>query len=289
MSRSRCTPATRASRSSPPLGSAQAPRSPHGRRACTGRRRPVPTCWPSLSTRPRPFSPTTRYRDYAISRELIHWESQSSHPRRQRYGPALPKHEQARSLDYVVRTPSQPTTAPSGFLGRPPTCATSPSCRWRSPGACTTPSRGPLRDLRGRGRRSRCLRCAIAGGRINMTHVLVTNPRLRLMRRPSGRIVERASPRHEELAQASPASALGDDGRPVYRLVGVLRLSPLQRAADRGHRAHTRRNRAAGVRVVTYVSAQLGHMPPPRRFASMRGGFRGHKRAVDALDRRAPP
>lgn len=24
------------------------------------------------------FSPTTRYRDYAISRELIHWESQSS-------------------------------------------------------------------------------------------------------------------------------------------------------------------------------------------------------------------
>ena len=23
------------------------------------------------------FSPTTRYRDYAISRELIHWESQS--------------------------------------------------------------------------------------------------------------------------------------------------------------------------------------------------------------------
>jgi hypothetical protein len=24
------------------------------------------------------FSPTTRYRDYAISRELIHWESQST-------------------------------------------------------------------------------------------------------------------------------------------------------------------------------------------------------------------
>ena len=26
------------------------------------------------------FSPTTRYRDYAISRELIHWESQSTTP-----------------------------------------------------------------------------------------------------------------------------------------------------------------------------------------------------------------
>jgi hypothetical protein len=24
------------------------------------------------------FSPTTRYRDYAISRDLIHWESQST-------------------------------------------------------------------------------------------------------------------------------------------------------------------------------------------------------------------
>jgi hypothetical protein len=26
------------------------------------------------------FSPTTRYRDYAISRELLHWESQSTTP-----------------------------------------------------------------------------------------------------------------------------------------------------------------------------------------------------------------
>ena len=26
------------------------------------------------------FSPTTRYRDYAISRDLIHWESQSGTP-----------------------------------------------------------------------------------------------------------------------------------------------------------------------------------------------------------------
>ena len=37
------------------------------------------------------FSPTTRYRDYAISRTLIHWESQSSTRGRQRDRPALPQ------------------------------------------------------------------------------------------------------------------------------------------------------------------------------------------------------
>jgi len=36
------------------------------------------------------FSPTTRYRDYAISRDLIHWESQIRNPRRQRNRSALP-------------------------------------------------------------------------------------------------------------------------------------------------------------------------------------------------------
>ncbi|MBK6577408.1 MAG: DUF3427 domain-containing protein [Sandaracinaceae bacterium] len=36
----------------------------------------MPTCWPSpLDKTGAGFSPTTRYRDYAISRDLIRWES----------------------------------------------------------------------------------------------------------------------------------------------------------------------------------------------------------------------
>ena len=48
------------------------------REFCTPRRR-TRICLPSRWTRAAGgFSPTTRYRDYAISRELIHWESQST-------------------------------------------------------------------------------------------------------------------------------------------------------------------------------------------------------------------
>jgi hypothetical protein len=37
------------------------------------------------------FSPTTRYRDYAISRSLIHWESSRPPASRQRDRPAVPE------------------------------------------------------------------------------------------------------------------------------------------------------------------------------------------------------
>ena len=39
------------------------------------------------------FSPTTRYRDYAISRELIHWESQSTTRADSDTGQRYQKHE----------------------------------------------------------------------------------------------------------------------------------------------------------------------------------------------------
>ena len=40
------------------------------------------------------FSPTTRYRDYAISRELLHWESQSSTGSASRMGQRYQQHVQ---------------------------------------------------------------------------------------------------------------------------------------------------------------------------------------------------
>jgi hypothetical protein len=39
------------------------------------------------------FSPTTRYRDYAVSRELIHWESQSSTRADSETGQRYQRHE----------------------------------------------------------------------------------------------------------------------------------------------------------------------------------------------------
>ena len=74
----RSTPATRASRSSRRSASATAPRSRPGRPASTGRSEAKADLLAfTLDKTSGQFSPTTRYRDYAISRELIHWESQS--------------------------------------------------------------------------------------------------------------------------------------------------------------------------------------------------------------------
>jgi hypothetical protein len=56
----------------------RAPRSRPGRPACTRPRTPADLLAFTLDKTSGSFSPTTRYRDYAISRELIHWESQSS-------------------------------------------------------------------------------------------------------------------------------------------------------------------------------------------------------------------
>ena len=140
--RCRSTPATAASRSSPRSAStATEPRSPPGRAACTRPSPPTPSCSPSPSTRARGgFSPTTRYRDYAISRTLIHWESQSIHPGRQPHRSALPQPRARRPHDPAVHPPSQPTTGRSGSSARPPTEATSASGRWPSPGSSTSHS-----------------------------------------------------------------------------------------------------------------------------------------------------
>ena len=48
------------------------------------------------------FSPTTRYRDYAISRTLIHWESQSIYSCRQPDRAALPQPRTRRPHDPAV-------------------------------------------------------------------------------------------------------------------------------------------------------------------------------------------
>jgi hypothetical protein len=63
------------------------------------------------------FSPTTRYRDYAISRTLIHWESQSitradSPPR-----PPLPPPRARRPLDHALHPPA--SRRPSLLVPRP--------------------------------------------------------------------------------------------------------------------------------------------------------------------------
>ena len=48
------------------------------------------------------FSPTTRYRDYAISRELIHWESQSSTRADSETGRRYQQHEALGIIGHAV-------------------------------------------------------------------------------------------------------------------------------------------------------------------------------------------
>ena len=95
-----------------------------------------PTSSPSRSTRrAASFSPTTRYRDYAISPELIHWESQSATSRRQRDGPAVHQPRRATARTSCSSPGSTRTTAPSGASGRPRTSATRATSD-RVPGGC---------------------------------------------------------------------------------------------------------------------------------------------------------
>ena len=53
------------------------------------------------------FSPTTRYRDYAISRDLIHWESQSVTRADSETGLRYRNHAARRPLDHAVRPAAQ--------------------------------------------------------------------------------------------------------------------------------------------------------------------------------------
>ena len=74
-----CTRATRASRSSRRSASATARSRRRGRPASGGSRSSQTDLFAfTLDKSVGGFSPTTRYRDYAISPELIHWESQSA-------------------------------------------------------------------------------------------------------------------------------------------------------------------------------------------------------------------
>ena len=63
--------------------------------------------------------------------------------RRQRDRPPLPAHASA-AQSSCSSPASAATTAPSGSSGPPTTSATSPSCRWRSPGGCITALPGDL-------------------------------------------------------------------------------------------------------------------------------------------------
>ena len=74
----RCTPATRASRSWRRSAWARARRSRPGRPGVYWAKEAKTDLLAfTLDKTSGQFSPTTRYRDYAISRDLIHWESQS--------------------------------------------------------------------------------------------------------------------------------------------------------------------------------------------------------------------
>ena len=73
------TLATRGLRSSLRSALASTRKSHRGKRACIGRRmRRADLFAFTLDKTTGQFSPTTRYRDYAVSRDLIHWESQSA-------------------------------------------------------------------------------------------------------------------------------------------------------------------------------------------------------------------
>ena len=64
------------------------------------------------------FSPTTRYRDYAISRDLIHWESQSVTRADSETGRRYQQHVEHRLERHALRTPADAMTAPSTSSGR---------------------------------------------------------------------------------------------------------------------------------------------------------------------------
>ena len=65
----------------------------------------------------RDFSPTTMYRDYAISPDLFHWESQNTHTARLGDGAALPEPpEQGTQVVLFVRETPEDDIGPAPFL-----------------------------------------------------------------------------------------------------------------------------------------------------------------------------
>jgi hypothetical protein len=98
----------------------------------------------TLSKTEGDYSPTTMYRDYAISPDLIHWDSQSTtsdvSPTGQRYINPSPK--TARSCSSAGRrTTDSSRPGPSSSSVRPGTSPIRAAGRWRSRGSWTIPCR----------------------------------------------------------------------------------------------------------------------------------------------------
>ena len=123
-------------------------RSRPGRRASTGRRSGADLLAFTLDKTSGKFSPTTRYRDYAISRELIHWESQSMTRADSETGRAI------RSTQSARRSCCSRDCADDRafwFLGPATTCDTKPSADGGDV-AVRAPAAGrSVRIVRGRG------------------------------------------------------------------------------------------------------------------------------------------
>ena len=138
--RSRCTRATRGRRSSRRSDSATASNRRSRRAASFGsRRRTSDVFFVDLHKAERDYSPTTMYRDYAINRELFHWESQSRQtprqPTVQRYINHVP--EARRVLLFVrERKTFELGTQPFTFLGPATTSTTVANGQSRSRGGC---------------------------------------------------------------------------------------------------------------------------------------------------------
>ena len=97
----------------------------------------------TLKKAERDYSPTTMYRDYAISPDLFHWESQST----QRAGsPTIRRYEQHRKRDHTIvlfvrdrKTLENGVGAPYVFLGPAQFVDSSGTARSRSRGSSRTP------------------------------------------------------------------------------------------------------------------------------------------------------
>jgi superfamily II DNA or RNA helicase/HKD family nuclease len=83
------------------------------------------------------FSPTTRYRDYALSPSLIHWESQGVTREVGRPGSATSTTRRTADPSFSLAVCAR-MSGPSGSWARPPTADTWARSRWRSRGSCTT-------------------------------------------------------------------------------------------------------------------------------------------------------
>jgi hypothetical protein len=136
------------------------------------------------------YSPTTMYRDFALSPELFHWESQSTTSEASKTGQRYIHHrEHGSHILLFVREAKQYAlgTAPYVFSGRPTTCLTRVRGRWRSPGGCG--GRCRRRCLWRRGRRWRERGVGRLGRGVGTTTFAVTPPLRQVIRSPNTGLV----------------------------------------------------------------------------------------------------